>query len=182
AAVAALHPELGGARAARHTLPRHPFRRNPGRHHRTSEPSGVAHIRSLVMSRHRALWCLTAFAVANLGCSRADLYPVTQEPANDGDTADNITGTTSTSTADTSTTGSSTTGSSTTGSSTTGSSTTATNTTGTTVDTCPEQALEPGDSNHSVLVDGMMRSYVLHIPPSITVGVPAPLVVDFHGV
>jgi len=134
------------------------------------------------MSRHRALWCLTAFAVANLGCSRADLYPVTQEPANDGDTADNITGTTSTSTADTSTTGSSTTGSSTTGSSTTGSSTTATNTTGTTVDTCPEQALEPGDSNHSVLVDGMMRSYVLHIPPSITVGVPAPLVVDFHGV
>src|SRR5690606_4566973 len=119
---------------------------------------------------------------ANLGCARAHLYPVTQKPANDGDTADNITGTTSTSTADTSTTGSSTTGSSTTGSSTTGSSTTATNTTRTTVDTGPEQALERGDSNHPVLVDRMMRSYALHRPPSTTVGVAPPLVVDFLGV
>lgn len=39
----------------------------------------------------------------------------------------------------------------------------------------------PGDSNHTVLVRGVSRSYVLHVPPTYSGSEPVPLVVDFHG-
>jgi polyhydroxybutyrate depolymerase len=42
--------------------------------------------------------------------------------------------------------------------------------------------VSPGDSTQSVLVDGMMRSYLLHVPATYDGSKPAPLVVDFHGV
>jgi len=39
-----------------------------------------------------------------------------------------------------------------------------------------------GDSNQTVLVDGTMRSYILHVPAAYDGTKPVPLVVDFHGV
>ncbi|HEY6725777.1 MAG TPA: PHB depolymerase family esterase [Polyangiaceae bacterium] len=136
---------------------------------------------SLVRAFSWLIWC----TVGSLGCSRADLYPVTQNAPAD-DSANDTDSTAATNTADASTTGASTTdasatGASTTGASTTGASATASTTGGSPV-LCPELALQPGDSNQTVLVGGMTRNYVLHIPPNYTGRDPVPLVVDFHGV
>lgn len=45
----------------------------------------------------------------------------------------------------------------------------------------PAPTLEPGESERSVNVEGMDRSYVLHIPPGVNQGTPVPLVMMFHG-
>ena len=42
--------------------------------------------------------------------------------------------------------------------------------------------LEPGDSQHSISVDGLDRSYVLHIPPGVAESEPAPVVIVLHDV
>jgi polyhydroxybutyrate depolymerase len=47
---------------------------------------------------------------------------------------------------------------------------------------CPSPVIQPGDSNQTVLVDSMTRSYVLHVPPAYDGLRSVPLVVDFHGV
>ena len=47
---------------------------------------------------------------------------------------------------------------------------------------CAPAGAAVGDSNQTVTVDGMSRSYVLHIPAAYAGSKPAPLVVDFHGV
>jgi polyhydroxybutyrate depolymerase len=48
--------------------------------------------------------------------------------------------------------------------------------------TCPSPVLQPGDTNQTVPVGSMMRTYVLHVPPAYDGSSPVPLVVDFHGV
>jgi polyhydroxybutyrate depolymerase len=52
---------------------------------------------------------------------------------------------------------------------------------GTTV-ACPSLVVPPGNTTHTVSVNGTMRSFVLHVPPSYDGTSPVPLVVDFHGV
>jgi len=47
---------------------------------------------------------------------------------------------------------------------------------------CAPTGVAVGDSDQTVTVDGMARSYVLHIPPSYDAKKAVPLVVDFHGV
>ncbi len=41
--------------------------------------------------------------------------------------------------------------------------------------------LQPGDSERTVSVDGLQRTYLLHIPPNLAAGKPVPLVFVFHG-
>jgi polyhydroxybutyrate depolymerase len=48
--------------------------------------------------------------------------------------------------------------------------------------TCvPGSTLPTGDTNRSIDVSGTTRTYVLHVPSSVTAQTPAPLVVDFHS-
>lgn len=53
----------------------------------------------------------------------------------------------------------------------------------TTITSCSQAAptLEPGDSERKVTVDGLERSYLLHIPPGVDMAHPSPLVFAFHG-
>jgi polyhydroxybutyrate depolymerase len=46
--------------------------------------------------------------------------------------------------------------------------------------TCPTTALDPGDSNGSIMVSGMARDYILHVPDGYTGMTPVPLLVDLH--
>lgn len=47
--------------------------------------------------------------------------------------------------------------------------------------TCPDTiSVQPGDSNESVMVGGMNRTYVLHVPPGYTGETPVPVVIDYH--
>jgi polyhydroxybutyrate depolymerase len=48
--------------------------------------------------------------------------------------------------------------------------------------TCPSPTLQAGDTTHTVRVNSLNRSYVLHVPAAYDGAKPAPLVVDFHGV
>jgi len=48
--------------------------------------------------------------------------------------------------------------------------------------TCAAAGAAVGDSDQTVKVDGMSRTYVLHIPAAYAGSKPVPLVVDFHGV
>jgi len=47
---------------------------------------------------------------------------------------------------------------------------------------CATASAAPGDTSQTVLVDGVMRSYVLHVPSTYRGSTAAPLVVDFHGI
>lgn len=47
---------------------------------------------------------------------------------------------------------------------------------------CDAPARPAGDWPQTVVVDGVSRSYVLHLPPTYDATRPAPLVVDFHGI
>lgn len=42
-------------------------------------------------------------------------------------------------------------------------------------------ALEPGDQSRSVKVDGLERTYLLHVPPHYDAKRPTPVVLAFHG-
>lgn len=46
---------------------------------------------------------------------------------------------------------------------------------------CPSGALGPGDERASLEHDGMMRSILVHVPPSYDNTRPMPLVLNFHG-
>jgi polyhydroxybutyrate depolymerase len=49
--------------------------------------------------------------------------------------------------------------------------------------TClPGATLPAGDSNHSIDFGGTSRTYLLHVPNSVTGQMPVPLVLDFHGI
>jgi polyhydroxybutyrate depolymerase len=49
--------------------------------------------------------------------------------------------------------------------------------------TCvPGMTLPAGDTNGSLDVGGTMRSYILHVPSSVTGQTPVPLVLDFHPI
>lgn len=45
---------------------------------------------------------------------------------------------------------------------------------------CPAVVLPPGDQVREIVVDGITRSYLLHVPASYRGDTPVPLVVDFH--
>lgn len=47
---------------------------------------------------------------------------------------------------------------------------------------CSSQTLQPGETYKSLSVDGVNRSYLLHVPRSYTGDTPVPLVLDFHGI
>jgi polyhydroxybutyrate depolymerase len=47
--------------------------------------------------------------------------------------------------------------------------------------TCPSSVLAQGETNQSVKVGTMTRTYVLHVPSTYKGNRPVPLVVDFHG-
>jgi polyhydroxybutyrate depolymerase len=51
-----------------------------------------------------------------------------------------------------------------------------------TVVTCPATALKPGDTNASVMVGGVMRNYILHVPTGYSGKTAVPLVLDFHPI
>jgi len=42
-------------------------------------------------------------------------------------------------------------------------------------------ALTPGDTTHTLVVDGIERSYIVHIPPNYDSSRPTPVVFIFHG-
>ena len=44
------------------------------------------------------------------------------------------------------------------------------------------KTIASGDTNRSVQVDTMARTYVLHVPQAYDARTPAPLVIDFHGI
>ncbi|HVV51476.1 MAG TPA: PHB depolymerase family esterase, partial [Polyangia bacterium] len=46
--------------------------------------------------------------------------------------------------------------------------------------TCPSPVLESGDSNQTVQVGSLSRTYILHVPSAYQGHAPVPLVVDFH--
>ena len=49
--------------------------------------------------------------------------------------------------------------------------------------TCvPGSTLPAGDTNGSLDVGGTMRSYILHVPSTVTAQTPVPLVLDFHPI
>jgi polyhydroxybutyrate depolymerase len=45
----------------------------------------------------------------------------------------------------------------------------------------PAPTLQPGDSTRTLTVGGSERTYLLHIPPGLDMGHPAPVVFVFHG-
>jgi len=45
----------------------------------------------------------------------------------------------------------------------------------------PAPTIQPGDSQRTLTVDGLERSYLLHIPPGLDSLQPAPVVFAFHG-
>src|SRR5215468_7212924 len=47
--------------------------------------------------------------------------------------------------------------------------------------TASAQTLTPGDSSRSLVVGGLTRTYLVHVPPSYTGASAVPLVVDIHG-
>ncbi len=109
------------------------------------------------MSMHwpSAATALTAMALASAGCSRADLYAITGQAPVDGGLG-NAGGASSEDAPDGATDAGE-------------------------PAACPSMPALSGDSAQSVLVDGVSRTYLLHVPPSYRGVNPAPLVVDFHG-
>jgi polyhydroxybutyrate depolymerase len=95
-----------------------------------------------VTSWRAGLLGMLGIVVGHTGCWRANLYPITREPAADARSADQ----------------------------------------GTETVTCSSSVLEAGNTNHTLQVGSLSRSYVLHIPPAYDGHNPAPLIVDFHGV
>jgi polyhydroxybutyrate depolymerase len=47
--------------------------------------------------------------------------------------------------------------------------------------TCPASAIEPGDEAQMLMHDGVMRTFLIHVPPSYDNTRPVPLVLNFHG-
>lgn len=47
--------------------------------------------------------------------------------------------------------------------------------------TCPATVLKPGDSNRTLKVGTLSRTYVLHLPTGYAGNEPLPVVIDFHG-
>jgi polyhydroxybutyrate depolymerase len=47
--------------------------------------------------------------------------------------------------------------------------------------TCPASALEPGDEAQTLMHDGIVREFLIHVPPGYDNTRPVPLVLNFHG-
>jgi len=106
------------------------------------------------MTRHSGLLLVSSLGVISSGvaCSLSNLDAITSKPAGAGGLGGTSIG----------------------GAGTTG----AAGTTATLA--CPRPALKPGDTNETVQVDSLSRSYFLHVPPTYDGTRPVPLVVDFH--
>jgi polyhydroxybutyrate depolymerase len=48
------------------------------------------------------------------------------------------------------------------------------------MEACPTTALQPGNSNETIMIGSMRRTYILHVPPSYKGDKPVPLVIDWH--
>jgi polyhydroxybutyrate depolymerase len=119
---------------------------------------------------------LLSTLVAHLGCSRADLYPITEQaPAAGSPGSAGRGGSDAGGAGGASAGGSGSSGDTSVGGGGTGAA-------GGSTGTCPTAVAPPGDTTRSVSVDGTMRSYVLHVPSTYDGKNPVPLVVDFHGV
>lgn len=46
---------------------------------------------------------------------------------------------------------------------------------------CPDSKISPGDSTRTIAVDGVTRTYALHVPANYSGDAPVPLIIDFHG-
>jgi len=93
-----------------------------------------------------------ALAILALGCSRADLFAITEQGSGMSGGASGASGASSA------------------GSSATES-----------PSGCPAPALSPGDSNQTLMLNSVNRSFVLHVPRSYDGTKPVPLIVDLHG-
>jgi polyhydroxybutyrate depolymerase len=54
--------------------------------------------------------------------------------------------------------------------------------TGTATTTCPSAKLPAGDQTKTISVNGVSRTYILHVPSGYTGTTPVPLVVDYHPI
>jgi polyhydroxybutyrate depolymerase len=111
-------------------------------------------------------WLAVAAIGGNVACARAEVYPITGAAAAGGGASG----------------GGASGGGVGGGNATGGSAPGGSGTGGATPSACPSPALEPGDSDRTVVVGSMTRSFVLHVPPAYRGLEPAPLVVDFHGI
>jgi polyhydroxybutyrate depolymerase len=109
---------------------------------------------------------VAAWAFVVVGCSRADVHPVTRESpaASNGGGSGGAGGTS----------GGGTQGGDDIGGSIGGG--------GAQSAACASRSARPGDSERTVLVDGKTRSYLLHVPSTYDGSMQVPLVVDFHGI
>ena len=91
------------------------------------------------MSRRSWLAWPSVLALLALGCSRADLFAITEGSGMSGGAASEP------------------------------------------PPSCPAPALSAGDSNRTLMVNSVSRSFVLHVPRSYDGTKPVPLIVDLHG-
>jgi polyhydroxybutyrate depolymerase len=105
---------------------------------------------------------LLAVGVGSIGCSRANVYAITDEPSPDGSTGDVSTGEGSSDDLSTDDLG-----------------------TGGDLSVapvlCPAAALPAGNTTRTVQVGSSSRSYVLHVPATYDGTKQVPLILDFHG-
>ncbi|MBN1608529.1 MAG: hypothetical protein JW940_17995 [Polyangiaceae bacterium] len=130
---------------------------------------------------------MVGVVVGHIGCSRADVYAITDQPASGGSASGGSTGDagardagpSDSSASDSSASDSSASDSSASDSSASDSS--ASDQSAPPV-TCPSPALQPGDTSVTLQVDSASRSYVLHVPSTYDGTKPVSLILDFHGI
>jgi len=135
-------------------------------------------------------WFLLAVFPAGAGCTRADLYPITREAdvgATDAGATDagaTDAGATDAGATDAGATdaGATDAGATDAGATDAGATDAGESDGGGAPLACPGVVVPPGDSSQTVVVDGVTRSYLLHVPPFYDGRKEVPLVVDFHGV
>jgi polyhydroxybutyrate depolymerase len=117
---------------------------------------------------------LLLLLAGSVGCSTANLYPITRDPPGEAGGTSGTSGSSGDG-------GNGGTGNGGTGNGGTGNGGNAGNSGSSGASACPSPPLEPGDTDESLLVGSVRRTYVLHVPPAYDGTRAVPLVVDFHG-